>query len=264
MGIEVVRGRMFGPEDRRETTPVALINETMARRFWPNDDPVGKRLHVSDGPDVSRQIIGIVRDTRDSGLDATPAATVFLAHEQYPVGDMTYVVRSANDPASIVSSVKGAVWSVNKQLPFRPISTLQQLVGASIAPRQFVLVLMGAFGVVGSFLAALGLFGLVNHLVVQRTQEIGIRVALGAAPQTIVRSLVREGVRLTGLGVAIGVVGAVGLTQSLSGLVYGVEPTDPLAFAAAILLVLIVATVASYVPARRAAALSPVVALRTE
>jgi putative ABC transport system permease protein len=264
MGIAVARGRTFGPADLRETTPVAVINETMARRFWPDDDPLGKRIRVDDGPDVNREIIGIVRDTRDSGLDATPAPTVFLPHEQHPVGNMTYVVRSTNDPATIVSSVKGAVWSVNKQLPFRPITALQQLVAASIAPRQFVLVLMGTFSVVGLFLAALGLFGLVNHLVVQRTQEIGVRVALGAAPQSIVRALLGEALRLTGLGVGVGVVGAVGLTQSLSGLVYGVEPTDPLAFSAAILLVLIVATVASYLPARRAAALSPMVALRTE
>jgi putative ABC transport system permease protein len=173
-------------------------------------------------------------------------------------------VRSTNDPASIVSSVKGAVWVINKQLPFRPITTLQQLVASSIAPRQFVLVLMGAFGVIGLFLAALGLFGLINHLVVQRTHEMGLRIALGAAPHRIVQALVGEGIRLAGIGVGVGLVGAIGLTQSLSGLVYGVEPTDPLAFAGATLLVLIVAAVASYLPARRAAALSPMVALRTE
>jgi predicted permease len=264
MGIAVARGRAFGPADVREATPVAVINETMARRFWPGEDPLGSRIRVDDGPDLSRGIIGVVRDTRDSGLDATPAPTVFLSHEQHPVGNMTYVVRSTNDPANIVRSVKGAVWSVNKQLPFRPISTLQELVAASIAPRQFVLVLIGTFGIVGLFLAALGLFGLVNHLVVQRTREIGVRVALGAAPHSIVRGLVGEGIRLTGLGVSIGVVGAIGLTQLLSGLVYAVQPTDPLAFAGAILLVLIVGAVASYLPARRAAALSPMVALRTE
>jgi putative ABC transport system permease protein len=264
MGIAVVRGRTFGPTDLRDTTPVAVINETMARRFWPDEEPLGKRIRVNDGPDVSREIIGIVRDTRDNGLDATPAPTVFLPHEQHSVGEMTYVVRSTNDPASIVSSVKGAVWVINKQLPFRPITTLQQLVASSIAPRQFVLVLMGAFGVIGLFLAALGLFGLINHLVVQRTREMGLRIALGAAPHRIVQALVGEGIRLAGIGVGVGLVGAIGLTQSLSGLVYGVEPTDPLAFAGAILLVLIVAAVASYLPARRAAALSPMVALRTE
>ncbi len=163
-----------------------------------------------------------------------------------------------------MSSIKAEVWAVNKQLPFRAITTLRQLVGTSIAPRQFVLILMGVFGAVGLFLAAVGLFGIVNYLISQRTQEIGIRIALGAAPQSMVRSLVGEGIRLAGIGVAIGLVGAIGLTQLLSGLLFGVRPTDPLAFAAAILLVLTVAAVASYLPARRAAALSPMAALRTE
>ncbi len=264
MGIAVVQGRAFGPTDVGSTTPVAVINETMARRFWPDDDPLGQRIRVTDGPDVAREIIGIVRDTRDSSLDATPGPTVFLPHQQYPIGEMTYVVRTSGDPLSIVSSVKAAVWAVNKQLPFRPITTLRRLVATSVAPRQFVLVLMSAFGLVGLFLAALGLFGLVNHLVTQRTQEIGLRIALGAAPQGIVQGLVGEGIRLAGIGVAIGLLGAVGLTQLLSGLLFGVRPTDPLAFAGAIVVVLSVAGLASYVPARRAAAMSPVLALRTE
>jgi putative ABC transport system permease protein len=177
---------------------------------------------------------------------------------------MTYVVRTAGDPVGIVSSVKAAVWAVNKQLPFRPITTLQELVATSIAPRQFVLVLMGAFGAVGLFLAAVGLFGIVNYLVAQRTQEIGLRIALGAAPRSIVQALVGEGLRLAGIGVVVGLVGAVGLTQLLSGLLFGVQPTDPLAFAAAILVVLMVAGLASYLPARRAAALSPMLALRIQ
>jgi ABC-type antimicrobial peptide transport system permease subunit len=147
-----------------------------------------------------------------------------------------------------VSSVKGAVQALNKQLPFRPITTLQQLVSSSIASPQFVLVLMAAFGVIGQFLAALGLFGLVNHLVVQRTHEMGLRIALGAAPIRIVQALVGERIRLAGIGVAVGLVGAIGLTRALSGLMYGVQPADPLAFAGAILLVLMVAAVASYLP----------------
>jgi len=264
IGIAVVRGRTFVATDLRDTTPVAVINETMERRFWPDGDALGKRIRVNDGPDVPREIIGIVRDTRDSGLDATPAATVFLPHQQHPVGEMTYVVRTVGDPVNTVSSVKAAVWAINKQLPFRPITTLRQLVETSIAPRQFVLVLMGAFGAVGLFLAALGLFGLVNHLVVQRRQEIGLRIALGATPCGVVQTLVGEGIRLAGIGVALGLVGAVGMTRLLSGMLFGVQPTDPLALAGATLVVLIVAGIASYLPARRAAALSPMLALRTQ
>jgi predicted permease len=264
IGIAVVQGRTFGPTDAADTAPVAVINETMARRFWPGESALGKQVRINDGPAVVREIIGIVRDTRESGLDAVPIPTIVVPHQQYPTGEMTYVVRTGGDPASMVSSVKAAVWTVNKQMPFRPIATLRQLVATSIATRQFVLALMGAFSAIGLFLAALGLFGLVNHLVVQRTQEIGLRIALGATPHGMVQTLIGEGIRLAGIGLAIGLVGAVGLTRSLSGMLFGVRPTDPLAFAAAVLVVLIVAGISSYLPARRAAALSPMVALRSQ
>ena len=264
IGTLIARGRTFTATDLRDTTPVAMINEAMERRFWPGEDAIGKRIRVNDGPDVLREIIGIVRDTRDTGLDATPAATVFLPHQQHPVGEMTYVVRTVGDPARTVNSVKAAVWAVNKQLPFRQITTLRQLVETSMAPRQFVLVLMGVFGAVGLCLAALGLFGLVNHLVVQRRQEIGLRIALGATPSGVVWALVNEGLRLTGIGIAIGFVGAIGLTRLLSGMLFGVQPTDPLALTGAALVVLLVAAVASYLPARQAAALSPMLSLRAQ
>lgn len=264
MGIAVLRGRAFSHTDSRGTTPVVVINETMARRFWPDEDPVGGRIRISDGPVVDWEIIGIVRDTRDSALEAAAEPTVMLPYPQYPVGQMTYVVRTDSDSANVVGSVKAAVWSVNKQLPFRQTTTLRDLVAASIAPRQFVLVLMGVFGVVGLFLAAVGLFGIVNYLVVRRTREIDLRIALGAAPQGIVRSLVAEGLRLAGTGAAIGVIGAMGLTQLLSRFLFGVEPMDPLAVTGAILVVLLVAGIASYLPARRAARLSPMLALRSQ
>jgi ABC-type antimicrobial peptide transport system permease subunit len=141
---------------------------------------------------------------------------------------------------------------------------MRALVATSIAPHQFVLVLMGAFGAVGLFLAAVGLFGIVNYLVTQRTQEIGLRIALGAAPHSMVQVFIGEGIRLAAIGVVIGLTGAIALTQLLSGLLFGVQPTDPLAFAGAILVVLLVAGLASYLPARRAAALNPMVALRNE
>ncbi len=265
MGIAIEQGRGFGPQDTAGAVPVTAINQSMARRFWPDENPLGKRLRITSGPpSVTWEIIGVVRDTRESGLDSNPRPALFIPHEQYPLGSMTYVVRTTVDPASMIPSLKAAVWAINQELPFRAITTVEQLVAASIAPRQFVLVLMGAFGAVGLFLAAVGLFGIVNYFVTQRTQEIGLRIALGAAPRSVVQLLVGEGIRLTGVGVLIGLLGAVGLTQVLSGLLFGVRPTDPLAFAGAIFLVLIVAGVASYLPARRAARLSPMVALRTD
>lgn len=264
MSIPIVQGRGFGPTDTDRGTRVAMINETMARRFWANENPIGQLVRITSGAPVVWEIVGVARDTRDSSLDAVPRPTLFLPHQQYPVGSMTYVVRTAVDPSTIVSSIKAAVWAVNKELPFRAITTLRQQVATSIAPRKFVLILMGMFGAIGLLLAAVGLFGLVNYLVSQRTREIGLRVALGAAPPGIVRSLVSEGLRLAGIGVLVGLVGALGLTQLLSSLLFGVRPADPLAFAAAVLLVLGVAVLSSYLPARRAAAMSPMVALRTE
>ena len=263
MGIAVDEGRGFSPLDLAVTTPVAIINETMARRFWPNDRPLGARIRLTDGPDVIREIVGIVRDTRDTALDETPVPTVFLPHQQHPTGAMTYVVRAGGDPGAIVSAVKAAVWTVNPELPFRPVLTLQRLVDSTIAPRQFVLALMSVFGVVGLFLASVGMFGLIKYLVERRTRELGLRMALGASPHRLVRGLIGEGLRLAATGVLIGVVGALGLTRLLSTLLFGVPPTDPASFGGAIAVVLIVAGLASYLPARRVVAASPMQALQS-
>ena len=264
MGIAVVEGRVFSPLDLTDTTPVAIINETMARRFWPNNRPLAARIKLTDGPDVVREIIGIVRDTRETALDDTPVPMVFLPHQQHPTGAMTYVVKASGDPGSIVSAVQAAVWTVNPELPFRPVTTLQRLVDSSIAPRQFVLVLMSVFGVVGLFLASVGMFGLIKYLVEQRTRELGLRMALGAAPYRLVRALIGEGLRLAVTGVLIGVVGALGLTRLLSTLLFGIPPTDPASFVGAIVVVLIVAGLASYLPARKVVAASPMQALQSQ
>jgi putative ABC transport system permease protein len=264
MGMTSVEGRVFDATDTKNTKPVAVINQSMARRFWPDASPLGQRIRITDGPAVEREIVGVVGDTRDTGLDSTPSPTVFLAHGQHSVGTMTYVVRTGGDSAAVVSGVKAAVWSVNKQLTFRRITTLQQLVSSSIAPRQFVMALMGVFGGAGLFLAAVGLFGLMNYLVTRRTREIGLKIALGAAPESLVHAIVGEGFRLAAIGVAIGLAGAAALTQLLSGFLFGIGPTDPVAYGGAIAAVLLVSAVASYAPARKAASLSPMLALRAQ
>ena len=263
MGIAVVEGRAFSPLDLTDTAPVAIVNETMARRFWPDDRPLGARIRLTDGPDVVREIVGIVRDTRDTALDDTPAPTVFLPHQQHPTGTMTYVVKAGGDPGSIVSAVQAAVWTVNPELPFRPVITLQGLVDSSIAPRRFVLALMSVFGVVGLFLASVGMFGLIKYLVERRTRELGLRMALGAAPYRLVLALIGEGLRLAGAGVLIGALGALGLTRLLSTLLFGIPSIDPASFAGAIAVVLIVAGLASYLPARKVVAASPMQALQS-
>ena len=177
---------------------------------------------------------------------------------------MTYVVKASGDPGSIVSAVKAAVWTVNPELPFRPVITLQGLVDSSIAPRQFVLALMSVFGVVGLFLASVGMFGLIKYLVERRTRELGLRMALGAAPHRLLRALIGEGLRLAATGALIGVVGALGLTRLLSTLLFGVPPADPASFVGAIVVVLVVAGLASYLPARKVVAASPMLALQSQ
>ena len=264
MGIAPVEGRVFSPLDLADTAPVAVINETMARRFWPDGRPLAARIRLTDGPDVVREIIGIVRDTRDTALDDAPVPTVFLPHQQHPTGAMTYVVRAGGDPGAVVGAVKAAVWTVNPELPFRPVITLQGLVDTSMAPRQFVLVLMSVFGAVGLFLASVGMFGLIKYLVERRTRELGLRMALGAAPHRLVRALIGEGLRLATTGVLIGVVGALGLTRLLSTLLFGIPPADPASFAGAVVVVLIVAGLASYLPARKVVAASPMAALQSQ
>lgn len=262
MGIATVRGRDFTAFDTSASTPVALVNETLVRRLFANEDPLRQQIQISSGPRVTWEIVGVVRDVRDAALDVPPRPAVFIPHEQYPVGSMTFVARTSADPATTVGALKAAVWVVNKDLPFRAITTTQQLVASSIAPRQFILVLMGAFGAIGLFLSAVGVFGIVHYLATQRTQEVGVRVALGASPSSIVRSFVGEGLRITAIGIIAGVSGALALTQLLARLLFGITRLDPIAFVSVVLLILLIAAISSYLPARRAARLNPVIALR--
>jgi putative ABC transport system permease protein len=237
----------------------------MARRHWPGESAVGKKIIVRRlSKPVAREVVGVVGDVRHTGLDSEPRPELFLHSPQNPFGSMTFVVRTSGDPSALLQAVKSEVWAVNKNLPFYSTATMEGLVSATLKERRFSLLLLGAFAVVALVLAGVGIYGLISYSTAQRTHEIGLRVALGARGGDIMRMVVGEGLLLSGAGVAVGLAGALLLTRFLGRLLYGVAPTDPLTFAAISALLVCVALAACYLPARRAARIDPMEALRYE
>ncbi len=264
--IPLLRGRNFTDADNETAPQVALVNATMARRFWPNDDPTGKRfMWGHPGKDNKWiTIVGVVGDTRLYGLANPARLEVYVPFRQDPDTDMNLVVRSAVDPASLTSAIRAAVAAIDKDQPIFAISTMQQLVDDSISTRRLTLVLLGLFSALALILAAIGIYGVMSYGVALRTQEIGIRMALGAQHRDVLRLVLGQGARIALLGVAIGLVGAAELTRFLSKLLFSVSAGDPLTFACVAALLVIVALAACYIPARRAMRVDPIIALRYE
>jgi putative ABC transport system permease protein len=265
MNIPLREGRTFQTSDREETTTVAVVNETMARRHWPGESPVGRRFTVDwEGQPVTLEIVGVVGDVRHRGLDAEPRPEFFIPHAQDSSGSMIYVVRTTTDPRALLPSVKSAIWAVNKDIPFDRAVTMEQLMTKSLGERRFTLLLLGSFALLSLVLAGVGLYGLVSFSTSQRTHEIGVRLALGAARRDIFRLVVGQGMLLTFAGVGIGVVAALAATRLISGLLFGVSALDPATYAAVALLLSAVSLLACYLPARRATKVDPMEALRYE
>jgi putative ABC transport system permease protein len=211
-----------------------------------------------------REVIGVIGDVRHTGLDSDPRVELFLPHLQEPYGSMTYVVRTAADPAALLPTVKEAIWSVNRDQPFASTATIEALVSRSLAERRFTLLLLGSFAVIALTMAAVGIYGLISFSTSQRIHEIGVRMALGAQARDIFKLVVGEGMLLTTLGVCAGLAGAFALTHVMSGLLFRVSPTDPITFAAITILLIVVSLLACYLPARRATRVDPMLALRGE
>ena len=262
--IRLRTGRLFVATDAFGAAPVAVVSEALARRYWPNGSALGQRIKLSGGPAVMRSIIGVVADVRHGGLHEAPRATVYVPHAQSPTGANAFVIRTTGDPFAALAQVRAEFRSINPSMPLASTTTLESLLDDSLRERRFHLALLGAFAVVALLLAALGVYGVMSHATSERTHEIGVRMALGARGTDVLGMVMRQGATLAVAGALGGLLGAAAVTRLLRGMLYGVTPLDPLAYLGAGALLLAAATLACYLPARRASRLDPVRALRAE
>ncbi|MFP5264634.1 MAG: ABC transporter permease [Blastocatellia bacterium] len=266
MAIPLMRGRYFTDQDSADSKPVVIIDETMARIYWPDEDPIGKRLSWSsnNGNPVWAEIVGLVGAVKHLGLDAAVRGQLYMPHNQRPSSAMYMVIRTSARPEGVAGAVKSAIQIVDKDQPVYNIKTMEEYLSGSVAKSRLTLLLFGIFGAVALILAAVGLYGVMSYSVTQRTHEIGIRMALGAKQTDVLRLVVGDGMLLTAVGVGAGLAAALALTRLMSSLLYGVNATDSVTFVVISLVLTGVALVACYIPARRASKVDPMVALRYE
>src|SRR6266511_1325469 len=268
MGIRLIEGRSFSRNDGAQATPVVIINETMARRFWPNESPLGKRITINvrfhSGQDVPREIVGVVADVRHMGLDAPAGPEMYTSHLQVSWPWMSLVARTKVDPASMAPAVTAELRALDKSVPAPAVRTLEDMLSDSLSARRFNLLLLGGFAALALVLAGLGIYSVMAYAVTQRRREIGIRLALGAKASDVMKLMVGHGMALGLIGAGLGLAGAFVLTRLMRSLLYGASPTDPRTFVAAPVLLLSVALLACYLPARRAARIDPLLAIRHE
>jgi putative ABC transport system permease protein len=271
LGIPLVRGRYFDRTDGEKTPGVVIINSTMARRFWPAQDPIGKRMKAGFDGSEWCTIVGIVGDVKHIGLDAATNAEMYYHYLQIPPelmgfveGTMTLVLRTQTEPNSMVATVRGQVQQMDADLAVFNVKTMQDFVGDSLAQPRFRTLLLGVFAGVALILAATGLYGVIAYAVTQRTNELGVRMAMGAQKSDVLKMVVGEGTQLAAIGIGIGLVLAFPLMRIISRLLFGVNAADPLTFAATSSVILLVALAASYLPALKAIKVDPLVALRHE
>jgi predicted permease len=268
--IPLLRGRGFSRSDSAGSERVVVINQAMARMYWPNQDPIGQHIWIGKpmGPEWTepgpREVAGVVADIHGASLASAPEPTMYLPYTQRPIVEMYFVIRTRQSLMAAVPGVRNAMHDVDPNLPLAQLRTMDQVISASVNDWRFRTILLALFGGLAVFIAAIGIYGVISYSVAQRTHEIGVRVALGAARRDVVRLIVGHGLRLALTGIAAGLLGAWGLTRFLASLLFGVKPTDPLTFAGVCLVLIAVAALASYIPARRATKVDPLVALRYE
>src|SRR5208282_723717 len=268
MNAELLRGRFFTPSDNEKAAMACVVDNKLAAKYWPEQDPIGKHVFL-DEPKPGQApapttIVGVIREIKNYGVDHPVLTEIFVPFAQRPGGGGNLVIRSAVDASGLTAAMRDAVQSLDPDLPIYGVRTLESFVAENIAPRRLSVLLLSLFAGLALLLAGVGIYGVISYSVTQRLHEIGIRMALGASPRDIVRLVVGQGARLVAAGVAVGIVCAFGLTRLLSSLLFGVSASDPLTFAGVVVLLATVALAAGYIPARRASRTDPLVALRYE
>ena len=264
MGIQLVRGRIFTPQDDAKAPRVAIINETMARQFFPNEDPIGKRINITNGPDVWREIVGIVGDIKQYGPDKATSVQSYEPFAQVPFPSLNMVVRTNGSPAALLGALRPAVYAIDKDQPVGMIRPLEEIMADSIARQRFAMLLLTVFSGVALVIAAVGIYGVMAYNVVQRTGEFGIRMALGAQQRDVLKLVLTQGGKLIGLGLVIGLLATLGASRAMGSMLFNTRAYDPLTLASITLLLGAVALVACFFPANRATKVNPIEALRTE
>ncbi|MGH9852315.1 MAG: ABC transporter permease [Blastocatellia bacterium] len=269
MGIPLLGGRSFTPQDTADAQAVIVINRTMAERFWSGQEALGKRFKIgsSDSQNPWMVVVGVVGDVRQSSLDQALKPEMYVSHLQdrrFFAIPRDLVVRTVSDPLAMAATVRAEIWKLDKDLPLFRVRTMEQILSASVAGQRFNMLLLAVFAALAMLLAAVGIYGLMSYATAQRTREIGVRLALGARASDVLRLVMKQGLILTISGVAVGLAGAFALTRVMTGLLFGVSATDPVTFTLIAALLTLVALVACWIPARRATKVDPMIALRCE
>jgi len=263
MGMQIRRGRGLMESDRDGSPQVAIINERFARDFYPNEDPIGRRIIIRNQPNSS-EIVGVVSDIKHFGPGVAPLPEMYVPYNQLAAGSVPLVVRTKLDPEAMISAVQQEIRAVDSQVAIGKVRTMTQMMSAALAERRFALLLVGGFAALALLLAAIGIYGVMSYAVAQRTREIGIRMALGAQSRDVLRLIIKQGLSLASIGIVAGLIGAFALTRLMTDLLFSVSATDPLTFIVIALFLAFIMLLACWIPARRAAKVDPMVALRYE
>jgi putative ABC transport system permease protein len=265
LGIALTRGRPFTAADDASRPPAAIVTEAMARHYWPNENPIGKRITLGFyGPPIEREIVGVVADVRQRSLESPAAAVVYLPYAQNPIGSVSIVLRTEREPRRVLPDLRRVVGELDPKLALTYITTFDEVVSTSLRPRRFTLVLLGCFAAVAMVLAIVGVYGVMSNGTAERAREMGVRIALGAQPGDIIRMVLKQGLAAAAAGVAAGMVGAAGMTSSLRDMLFAVTPLDPATFLGVAGVMLATAAIACFIPARRATTVDPLTTLRAE
>jgi putative ABC transport system permease protein len=266
LGIRLLSGRTFTPQDLPGSPTALVVNQTMAQRFWPGQSALGKRVVMKDwGPPLPGQIVGVVSDVKQDSLETSAQPAIYYSFAQFSQGTLTtyLIVRTAPDPLTLAAAIRDQVWSVDRDQPVT-VSLMDDIISGSLELRRFVLMLLSTFAGLAVLLAVVGIYGVIAYSVGQRTHEFGIRMALGAQRNQLLLMVLGQSVWKLAVCLVVGILGAAAVTRLMGSLLFGVGPTDPLTFSLMAAILLAVALVASYIPARRAARVDPMVALRNE